>query len=556
MKQENSDPQHTLRILFLVALFVGSIGSYSTSAQPLPDRLTMEQNQKLDQYILDYVRVLRHEESRPQPPSVEEFNEKYSEECRKRAEIEYSKHGRWFYCEDKMEFADHIHWDEVVTYRVYWQLIARYGSLEKIPNYSEENHRKALSFWQKWQRKDGSWFNAITGKGGADQCNGKYVGIILNLLGGAPLFETSGYGAAELNLDQCLKQIADLKMNHGTATLSVMLKRIDEGQHKYIPVFERAIELAVARISLHSGMFHGAQGQGGNWSAYGTTAETMKGMLRLIGYMGVENIPYRHIRADKLIEHQKQMRKGPLSVKRNTAEMMVQCLLESPYRREDLLKALNGHSEVILEGEPWESHITGDYAAYILMMFGPYLNWEGYDGRVPRTPFPSGAQYDYRVVVGPYGRCVNVIRKHDEELLWDKNWSYDKYGLRSRNTTHEKRMVVDVIPASAEGWVRTKDNDNCILLTRMFYLEETNLENPYVKIKWSKGDIEILLNGSLIKKKIVGMDDFGAVHIPEKTRKMLQVGKNTITVRAAPGVDDIQVSAGLIDWRLPVGLQD
>lgn len=91
----------------------------------------------VEQYILDYINVLRLAEAQPPPPEVAAFNEKYTETCRKRAEAEYKEHGRWFYCEDRKEFRGNIRWDECVTYRIYWQLYTRYGSLDKIPNYSE-----------------------------------------------------------------------------------------------------------------------------------------------------------------------------------------------------------------------------------------------------------------------------------------------------------------------------------------------------------------------------------------------------------------------------------
>jgi len=519
---------------------------------PLPGNLTVEQQRKLKQYVPDYIKVLRVSETQPQPPMAVEFNQKFTELCVQRHRKEYKKHGRWFYCEDNKEFSGDIRWDEVLTLRIYVQLFTQYGSLEKIPDYSKANHEKAIKFWQGWQLKDGSFRNPITGRGDPKQCNGQYIPGILTLLGSEPLYEIGAFRAAEPDVDATLKLVAGGNMNHGLATVSTMLKRIHEGQTDYIPVLERAVELALSQLSPHTGMFHGPKGNptGGAWRGYGTTADTMKGMSRLVGYMGVENLPYRHVRADKLIETQEQTRKGPVSVNRNTSEMMVQCLLESPHRRKELFEALDGHSKLIMEGEPWKSLITGDYAGYMLAMYGSYLNWEGYENIVPRLPFTTGAAYDYRVEVGPFGRCVNVIKKRPEELLWDKNWSYAKYGLRARNTAHENRKVIDVVPASAEDWTRSVDKEGRIILTRTLSLEKVGLENPYLKIKWSGGDIEILMNGVFVKKKLVGLADFGAVHIPEEARKTLKAGKNTLVVRTVGKTESApNVSAGLIDWK-------
>lgn len=531
-----------------------SLAAFGTtaSAKKMPAGLTPQQLEKQDQSILDYIKVLRDGKTQPQPPSVVIFNEKYTELCLKRASAEYNQHGRWFYCEDKKEFRGNIRWDEVVTFRIYWQLYTRYGSLDKIPHYSKENHERAIKFWQSWQLKDGSFRNVFNKKGNGNDshCNGKYVPGILRLLGSHPLHKTSGHGPEKLDVDQCLKQISERNMNHGTATVSEMLKRVHQGETELIPTLEHAVELSLSQLSQHTGMFQGLNGnpKGNTWRNYTTTDQTMKGMLRLVGYMGVENMPYRHLRADKLIENQEQIRSGPVSVKRNTAEMMVQCLLESPYRSNELLKALNGHAKVIMEDEPWTSHMTGDYTAYVLMMFGPYLNWQGYHERAPRTPFPAGAGYDYRVEVGPFGRCANVIKKCPEELLWHQDWNYSKYGLRARNTAHEQRKVIDIIPASDEGWIKSKDKEGRTVLTRTFTLEKAYLQNPYLKIKWN-GDISLFINGVAVGKKLVGLSEYGAVHIPDDARKTLKSGANTLVVRTVGKANELSVNAGVIDWK-------
>ncbi len=537
----------------VLALFV-LIGNGLALAQSLPPGLTEEQHKKLDRFVIDYIKVIRVKERQPQPAFVKEFNDKYTQYCRQRAEAEYKKHGRWFYCEDHKEFGGEIRWDEVVTWRVYWQLYAHYGSLEKIPNYTKENCRKAVEFWRGWQKEDGSFYNLFTGAGNGPGCNGKYIPAIMEILGTRPPHKTAGFGDEKLDAAGFLKNCAANDLNQGMSIGKAMPALIDEGKTEYIPILERGIELALAHISPHTGMFHGPAGnpRGGAWSGYGTTANTMKGLGRMIGYMGIENMPYRHVRADTLIKNQELFRAGQVSVKRNTAEMFVQCLLESSYRQEELLQALDAHSEVLMSERPWQSHIPGDYCAYSLMMFGPYLHWEGYEKSAPRIPFYQGAAYDRRVVIGPFGRCANVIRKKPEELLWDKDWSYGEYGLRARNEMHEKRTVIDVVPASSDGWVQSKDEQGRIILARKFILEKTNLENPYLKMEWSGGDIEILINNIPVRKKLGGLAGYGAVHITPEARESLHSGENTVMIRtmsAAQGA--LQVSAGLIDWRGP-----
>ena len=552
-----------------VVLFAAVMFLFLSSNPAFADDAEKTDKSPVDMFILDCVKRIRVKNVQPLPKAIKEFDDKYTEYCRKRADAEYKKHGHWFYCEDNKEHRDDIRWDESVTYRVHKQLLNRYGSLEKLPNYSKENHQKAKEFWQKWQKEDGSFYNPLVQEdnGNNSNCNGKYVSIIMNILGAERLHTSTDGGAAKSTAAGAAKSTADVaatedtkrffsdmargRMNHGTMLASRMLGQIDSGKTEYIPVLERGLELGLSRISKYTGMFQGkdAQPLDRAWRDYTTTSESMKGLLRMVGYMGTENMPYRHKRADTLLAKQDWMRKGEISVKRNTAEMMVQCMLESPYRNEELLKALEGHSKVILEGDPSRSHVTGDYAAYIIKMFGPYLHWEGYEESIPRTRFSQGVRSGWRVVIGPFGRCANLIKKRPEELFTHKDWTYEKYGLRSRNTAHENRKVIDVVAASAEGWAKSTDEEGRIALTREFDLNNATLENPYLKIKWAGGDIEILLNGVLVKKKLGGLEDFGAVYIPDDARKTLKAGTNTLVVRSAEKADGLSVNAGLIDWK-------
>ena len=524
----------------------------------VPTNLTREQQKKLDQSILDYIKVMRVKEQQPPPAFVKEFNDKYTELCRKRAEKEFAGHGRWFHCVDHNELGGNIRWDEVVTYRVYWQLIAALGGLAKVPNYSEANRRKAVAFWQGWQKEDGSFHNPFTGRGNGPGCNGKYIPGLLKMLGGAPKYATSGYGKAKIDTAAFLKGCAANRGNHQGAEAAVLFTCIHQGQTEYVPVLERGLELFLTHMSPKTGMFHGRRTPSGSaWRGYGTTAEHMKCLARLIGYMGTENMPCRHVRADALLANQAEFRRGPVSVKRNTAEMFLHCLMESPYRGEELLRALGGHSRVIMSGQPWRSHVTGDYAAYVLMLFGPYLNWQGYDGQTPRTPFYQGAAHDWRVVVGPFGRCANVIKKRPQELLWHKDWRYQEHGLRARNTMHEKRKVIDIVPASADSWRQSKDEKGRIVLTRKFALGKAKLDNPYVKMKWSGGDVEIFINGIPARKKLGGLADYGAVYMMPEARRSLHPGENTLMIRTVSAERSVlNVSAGLIEWRLPPAAHD
>lgn len=531
-------------ILFLILLTI----PFELQAQIFPPNLTNAQLKKLDQFVLDYIREMRVKDRQPQPEFIQKFNREYTGLCLDRAEKDFKKYGHWFYCVGLNGYPD-----EVVTFRVYAQLIHYYGNLEKVPGYTPEKRRNAIAFWQSWQNEDGSFKNPVfPGK----KSNGKYVPSVLELLGGKPLYKTSGYGATKIDTEYFLHQCDSNHLNHAMARAAVMFTRIHEGETAYIPVLERGIELALTHMCPETGMFQGVNcdpSRGEAWSDYGATVETMKGLARLIGYMGTENIPFRHVRADNLIRNQKFFRKGEVSVIRNTAEMYMHCLFESSYRQDDLLQAMAGNAQAMFSTANWRTSFEsagGDYVAYALTIFGPFLHWEGYENTTPRTPFYQGVAHDWRVVIGPFGRCANVIKKMPQEIFWNGQWSYDKYGLRARDDLHERKKVYDIIPASEEGWQRSKDAQGRTVLKRTFTLTEPLPEEPYLKIKWTGGDIEIYINGILTRKKLGGLNDYGAIYINPTVRKSLHPGRNTITIRQLQNTKEVlNVNVGLIDWH-------
>ena len=526
-----------------------------------PDDLSPEQKETIEKYRLDFIKANRLSEKQQMPEFFKTFKEKYKEYCLKLAQEEYKKHGRWFYCQDYRKFGDgYKRWDEVVTFRIYWSLINYYGGLEKIPDYSKENHEKAIKFWQSWQYPDGSFKNPFDAK---TPINYKYVPSILELLGARALYKsTIGVkgGSEKINLNTFWSGCTTFHgLNGQAAVASEMFTKIHEGKTEYIPALERGIEIFLSRMNSKTGMFHENKiPQNKQWSEYGTTANHMKCLSRLVGYSGVENMPYRHRRADTLIAKQRYFQLAGVDVLRNTAEMYMQCIEESPYQREALLKALAKNALAYHNDQPWKSHLTGDYTIYAIQMFGPLLNWDGYEEKTPRTPHYNGIANSYRIMIGPFGRCANIIEKTPEEMPWHKDWSIEKYGLQTRNTEYDRREVVDIVPVCQNNhWQESRDVQGRFVLTQTFNLKDTELENPYLKMQWSGGDIEIYVNNIFIKKKLAGLNQpedktlskFGAVYIPSQARKALQKGQNIIKIISNRNADNApQVRIGLIDW--------
>jgi len=551
----------TFKKIVLIAglLFAASVMSMADMLGP--DNLSPEQNQIIEKYRLDFIKANRRGEKQQMPEFFKTFKEKYNEYCLKLAQEEHKKHGRWFYCQDYDKFGDgYKRWDEVVTYKIYWSLINYYGGLEKIPGYSEENQEKAIKFWQSWQQPDGSFNNPFDAN---TPINYKYVPNILELLGAKALYKsTIGIkgGSEKIDLNTFWSGCTTFHgLNGQAAVASEMFTRIHEGKTEYVPALERGIEIFLSRMNSVTGMFHEDKiPQNKQWSEYGSTANHMKCLSRLVGYSGVENMPYRHRRADTLIANQRYFQFADVAVLRNTAEMYMQCIEESPYRREALLKALAKNAQAYYNDEPWKSHLTGDYTIYAIQMFGPLLNWDGYEKKAPRTPHYNGIANSYRIVIGPFGRCANIIEKTPEEMPWHKDWSIEKYGLQTRNTEYDRREVVDIVPVCQnDDWQESRDAQGRFVLTQTFNLKDTELENPYLKIQWSGGDIEIYINNIFVKKKLAGLNQpkditlskFGAVYIPSQARKALQKGQNIIKIISNRNADNApQVRMGLIDW--------
>ena len=224
--------------------------------------------------------------------------------------------------------------------------------------------------------------------------NYKYVPNILELLGARALYKsTIGVkgGSEKIDLNTFWSGCTTFHgLNGQAAVASEMFTRIHEGKTEYIPALEQGIEIFLSRMNSVTGMFHEDKiPQNKQWSEYGATANHMKCLSRLIGYSGVENMPYRHRRADTLIANQRYFQLADVAVLRNTAEMYMQCIEESPYRREELLKALAKNAQAYYNEQPWKSHLTGGYTIYVMQIFGPLLNWDGYEKKAPRTPHPN-----------------------------------------------------------------------------------------------------------------------------------------------------------------------
>ncbi len=61
----------------------------------------------------------------------------------------------------------------------------------------------------------------------------------------------------------------------------------------------------------------------------------------------------------------------------------------------------------------------------------------------------------------------------------------------------------------------------------------------------------LFINGIFVRKKLGGLEDYGAVYMPPEAVGSLHPGKNIIEIRtlSSPPGGDLKISAGIIDWR-------
>jgi len=128
-------------------------------------------------------------------------------------------------------------------------------------------------------------------------------------------------------------------------------------------------------------------------------------------------------------------------------------------------------------------------------------------------------------------------------------FSWDKYSLRARNTNHEKREVIDILPAIFDGWTKSTDKQGCVVLKRSFTLGDEKLQNPYLKAK-RNGDLEIYLNDELVKKVSGNFSEYCGLFIPKAAGETLHKGLNFIAVKAVNPSANLMIDFGVIDWRL------
>ena len=547
------------------------------------------------------LRRLRHPQRQEPPVWVKEYFDAQVQVRLERARRNYEQSGVWFYCKyADTDCGSSIWWDEVATARTWSELKSFLGGYEKLPHYSPENRRKSIEFWQSWQNeKDRRFYNpyledpqnpgtyrsaagynlAQYRNSGGRRVNQKYVPGILKVLGATPLYETVATQEVVTDSQIPVKKLEAIIRrgdtgNAGCQMLHFMAQKIDAGQTELTADYERLMALLLQHFNPKSGML--GVGPETNVNDYGISANNVKAFARFVGYDGLENYPYRHKLADALADQVGNARITPAGAVRNYAYLMTLCLQQSDSREKDLFGEIAEIVEVLRkpsnEGYKWMALSTAS----------TWLNW----GIAPDEAFldPSvancqnGVTRPNRSVVGPFGRWVNIIPKAEEEIYGHPGFSWEQYGLRERNRQHERKTIVDIVPAVSEhrspwrwtaeqpneNWNRSEFNDtqwqqgkpelrdgqNTVWMRYDFELADTRIDSPYIKAQWN-GTFDIYLNGVRVQQIDGESSQYCGFYVPKAAGETLRRGRNVISVRAGNPTDKLMICAGLIDWRLP-----
>ena len=469
------------------------------------------------------VRHLRHQELQATPEWARKVIEEKIRVLKGRAESSYQKTGIWYYVKhDNGDCGDGVWWDEVSSDRVYTQLMGLVGGIENLPNYSPENHRKAIAFWQGWQDgKTGLFHNPffVDPKNPAvaretagyktaqyrrrpehERVVQKYVPNLLKALGSKPLHPV--LEDRKLAKDDMASTVEGLEkiLIHGgrgqrignqvTREIWVMAEHADEGKVELIPDCERLMSLLLRRFDANTGLL----GSKPNFSDYNTSANNVKCFARITGYLGLENYPHRDALANSLADafHKKGVAQS--GAIRNWTYLSTLALQQTDHRSEDLFQAI----ENLVRG--FEKSGNPGYAWMALSTATAWLHWdiaacEAFPGEPSVAQCYNGVNRPYRVVVGPFGRWVNFVPRLPEETHGHDGFSWDKHSLRARNAQHARRKVLDVLPASSADWTRSVDEQGVTTLARRFELKDVKLQDPHIKAKW-KGELVTMCSRS------------------------------------------------------------
>lgn len=543
---------------------------------------------------------LEHERARdpmPMPPWIGQLKDKVHQTALHFARKAYRETERFFYIPNAY-LKPGLPWDEVTTNHIFARLLQRLTN-EELPDYSPENHRRAIEWWLSWQnRKTGAFHNpiyvdpqnpSIVRKKDptyeARDVNAKYLPAVLRLLGTEPLLPAQMHGSAEageIDYDEFWKKVVDeAYYNHGGIMVNAMLHDIADGKADRIPAVEFAVSYTVDRIDPALGILPSTSR---DWSTYAAMEPTLKTYGRLIGQQAVENLPPDRMKrfTDFIVANQPAfVSHGDAGNMANTSQLFGLSLACHDYRRQDVYDTLRNQLQAFTDRP--QLHLDSDsekdmgyclsgtvWATSLLCHVTDYINIRKYGGQEIRAPELGGA-FAHRIVMGPYNRWANVIPRKPAELAESPEWSYDKHSLRFRNLRHAARQIDEILPMQERTWKvsdaepgpgwREREYDDSTWPTgpisdgagdHLWLRTELDMPDRVFSSPWLTavldGEFDVHLNGAPVKRVIRALDKKCGWYLPANVRETLRPGKNVVSLKVTNPSKRNFLRLGLINW--------
>jgi hypothetical protein len=307
---------------------------------------------------------------------------------------------------------------------------------------------------------------------------------------------------------------------------------------------------------------------------YPNSENTLKAVGRIMGYHGLQNMPYMEKMADTLIKFREEMAwGGSLGLMRNMSEMCIWCAIYSDYRRDELREAVKTMAEKVPYYKTNRPYFDGVMiAADSLFNYNVapehrlYLHSSG-------THF--GLPLKSHLFLCPYGRWTNIEQRRPHEMISHPDYDYEKYGFEARNRELKKRIIYNKcsIIENDDWYYTTRPDDDFLTnpdttglnhgapdytagkltMKQIVNLQDTaGYENPFIKAAF-KGTFNLYLNGTMIVSVVpdILIKEWGwcGFFIDDARRHSLKDGENVIAVEMTSSFPDSYVRVGLIDWR-------
>jgi len=304
-------------------------------------------------------------------------------------------------------------------------IVREYDLWDRMPPLDEQERRRVVEFWQRWQDPKTGRF--VDPRDPGREVNEKYIVGLLNQLGAGPLYPwTTTSETGEIDPAPFLARAREapdwerggwgVASHTGLMALQILRAVEEEGRLELIPALEDGIGLMLSH-----------QGPDGLWGPgtaplWGRIGGTLKVLSRLYFQLGMP-VPRTRELADTLIRQEEDGEffrcSTDVCIPRNVAEVIAYCLEASDYRRGDLLGTL---PRVV---EDLRAHVNPDGSMsanrggpggiaygvmYGLGVCGGCLNWIGCRLPDPLLEKRRGAGMRFRPVLRPDGSVRIVAR--------------------------------------------------------------------------------------------------------------------------------------------------